>query len=101
LKKLFEKYGDITSAIVSRDDRGQSKGFGFVCFAHTGNAVEAIKDLKENEMSFPGLPPLYVNFAMKKEERSQMTQKDRYSFPMGETAKFMVSCFDPEIVKKF
>ena len=58
-----------------------------------------IKDLKENEVTFPGLPPLYVNFAMKKEERSLMTQKDRVSFPFSESAKFMVSCFDPDIVK--
>jgi hypothetical protein len=46
-----------------------SKGFGFVCFSNASAAASAIKELRDNEHSFPGLPPLYVDFAMKKDER--------------------------------
>ena len=70
LRQLFSKYGEISNAIISRDDKGNSKGFGFVCYASPFDAVNAIKQLKEKNITFPGLPALYVNFAMKKEERA-------------------------------
>jgi RNA recognition motif-containing protein len=101
LRKLFENYGEISSAMVCCDDKGSSKGFGYVCFVHPGNAVEAIKDLKEKEVSFPGLPPVYVNFLMKKEDRSNFTPREKFTLNSTENAKFMVSAvYDPEIVIK-
>jgi len=65
LVKLFSKYGEILSAVVSRDDKGGSKGFGFVCYSNPLNAVQAIKDLRDKGLSFSGMPPLYVDFLMK------------------------------------
>jgi RNA recognition motif-containing protein len=69
LRKLFEKYGEIASTLISRDENGISKGFGFVCFNNPLNASMACKEVNSKGMSFPGLPPLYVSFAMKKEDR--------------------------------
>lgn len=74
LRQLFSKYGEISNAIISRDDKGNSKGFGFVCYVSPFDAVNAIKQLKEKNITFPGLPALYVNFAMKKEERTNYSQ---------------------------
>ena len=97
LSKLFSKYGEITSAVVSRDDKGTGKGFGFVCFSSNLNAINALKDLKEKNLSFPGLPPLYVNFAMKKEERNALLYKDNKV--EKENARFVARImYDPEIV---
>lgn len=32
LRELFEKFGDIASAVIVSDPEGKSKGFGFVAF---------------------------------------------------------------------
>lgn len=76
LKNLFGKYGEIKSAIVLKDQNGVSKGFGFVCFSSAEDAEEAYKNMKDSTL-FPGLPSLYVNFAMKKGERQELLMKKR------------------------
>ena len=42
LKSQFSACGTITSAKVMRDDKGKSKGFGFVCFSTLDEAVKAV-----------------------------------------------------------
>ena len=32
LAAMFSKFGDITSAVIMKDENNESKGFGFVCF---------------------------------------------------------------------
>jgi polyadenylate-binding protein len=76
LKELFEKYGEIKSAIVVKDQNGNSKGFGFVCFNRPEDAEEAYNNMKDATI-FKNLPPLYVNFAMKKSERQELLIKKR------------------------
>ena len=44
LGELFIKYGEISSAVVMRDDKGQSKGFGFVCFKDPSCAQNALAE---------------------------------------------------------
>lgn len=41
LKAVFEKYGNITSVRIPRNDRDQSKGFGFVEFENEEDAKKA------------------------------------------------------------
>ncbi len=95
LQKLFSKYGEISSAIVSKDDKGLNKGFAYVCFQSPVSAANALKEMKEKNLAFPGLPPLYVAYFVKKEERQP---HERVS-PSLENVKFLASfVYDPEIV---
>ncbi|CAB3991305.1 polyadenylate-binding 4-like [Paramuricea clavata] len=66
LRKEFESYGTITSAKVMRDDKGNSKGFGFVCFQ---SPEEATKAVTEKNGQIVMTKPLYVALAQRKEER--------------------------------
>lgn len=66
LRKLFEKYGTITSAKVMMDG-AVAKGFGFVCFSNPEEAKRAIGDL--HGKIIVGHKPLYVAFAQTKDER--------------------------------
>ncbi|XP_024394224.1 polyadenylate-binding protein 2 [Physcomitrium patens] len=66
LKKVFEAYGPISSAVVMRDNEGKSKCFGFVNFEHADDAakaVEALNGKKFDEKEW------YVGRAQKKSER--------------------------------
>lgn len=42
LAELFQEFGEIANAAIMRDGQGQSKGFGFVCFADASAAEKAI-----------------------------------------------------------
>jgi len=43
LRNAFEAYGDVTDAKVILDrDTGRSRGFGFVTFAESGDAAQAM-----------------------------------------------------------
>ncbi|OGK16818.1 hypothetical protein A2690_03510 [Candidatus Roizmanbacteria bacterium RIFCSPHIGHO2_01_FULL_39_12b] len=44
LKEIFDKYGEITDAVVISDrDTGRPKGFGFVTFAKVEDAQKALE----------------------------------------------------------
>jgi hypothetical protein len=45
LTEMFEKYGTITSAVVMRDNVGNSRCFGFVIFENADAAGQAIQEL--------------------------------------------------------
>jgi len=49
LEELFKKFGSISSAVVAKDDKSVSKGFGFVYFEEADEAVEAVKSLNGTE----------------------------------------------------
>src|SRR5271154_1640363 len=67
--QLFEKYGEISSASITRDqDTGKSRGFGFVNFVDHENAATAVEEL--NGKDFHG-QALYVGRAQKKHEREE------------------------------
>ncbi|XP_004253267.1 polyadenylate-binding protein 3 isoform X2 [Solanum lycopersicum] len=66
LKKLFEKYGTITSAVVMTDSSGKSKCFGFVNFETWDAAASAVEELNGSSLNEN---VLYVGKAQKKSER--------------------------------
>lgn len=66
LKQQFGKFGNITSAKVMRDERGQSRGFGFVCFSNSDEANKAIMEMN-GKMLFG--KPLYCTLHQRKEVR--------------------------------
>lgn len=59
-----------------KDEKGNSKGFGFVCFKEPKFADAACKELNGKEL-WSDLSPLYVNFAMKKNERKEMLKREK------------------------
>ncbi|XP_017251664.1 polyadenylate-binding protein 7 isoform X1 [Daucus carota subsp. sativus] len=71
LREQFSQCGTITSAKLMRDEKGISKGFGFVCFSTPEEANKAVT-------SFHGFmlhgKPLYVAIAQRKEERQAQLQ---------------------------
>ncbi|KAL3646821.1 hypothetical protein CASFOL_009365 [Castilleja foliolosa] len=75
LKKYFSQCGTITSAKIMRDDKGASKGFGFVCFS---TPEEANKSVYTFHATSKGLilhrKPLYVAIAQRKEDRQAQLQ---------------------------
>ncbi|KAL5545985.1 hypothetical protein UlMin_005672 [Ulmus minor] len=71
LREHFSQCGTITSAKIMRDDKGLSKGFGFVCFSTPEEAFKAVN-------TFHGFmfhkKPLYVAIAQRKEDRRTQLQ---------------------------
>ncbi|KAL8036285.1 hypothetical protein ABFS82_12G145900 [Erythranthe guttata] len=71
LRQHFSQCGTITSAKIMRDDKGVSRGFGFVCFSRQEEANKAV-------YTFHGIilrrKPLYVAIAQRKEERQAQLQ---------------------------
>lgn len=48
LREIFEKFGEITEAMVIKDKfSGRSKGFGFVTFTSNESAEKAIAELND------------------------------------------------------
>jgi polyadenylate-binding protein len=68
LQELFEKFGEITSCSVMRDNDGKSKGFGFVAFSSPEAAEAAVEGLDGFEIPNSKLK-LTVCRAQKKTER--------------------------------
>ncbi|KAG8501012.1 hypothetical protein CXB51_003047 [Gossypium anomalum] len=71
LREHFSQCGTITSAKLMRDNKGLSKGFGFVCFSSPEEAAKAVS-------TFHGYmfhnKPLYVSIAQRKEDRQAHLQ---------------------------
>ncbi|XP_017769793.1 PREDICTED: polyadenylate-binding protein 1 isoform X2 [Nicrophorus vespilloides] len=75
LKKMFEKFGHITSYKIMNKEDGKSKGFGFVAFEESGAAEAAVNELNGKEI-VEG-KPMYVGRAQKRAER-QLELKRRF-----------------------
>lgn len=66
LRTEFSQYGTITSAKVMKDDKENSKGFGFVCFSSPDEATKAVTEMNGRILV---TKPLYVALAQRKDER--------------------------------
>lgn len=72
LREAFVPFGNITSAKVMIDDKGASRGFGFVCFAVQEEATKAVAEMNGHIL---GNKPLYVALAQRKDERKNMLEQ--------------------------
>lgn len=85
-RDLFEKFGDISSASLTRDpDSGKSRGFGFVNFIDHEHASTAVNSL--NESDFHG-QALYVGRAQKKHEREEELRKQYEAARVEKASKY-------------
>jgi len=66
LRGEFAPFGTITSSSIMRDDKGGSKGFGFVCFSTPEEATRAVTEMNGKMI---GSKPLYVALAQRKDVR--------------------------------
>eukprot|EP01018_Ginkgo_biloba_P021628 Gb_11804 [translate_table: standard] len=71
LREVFGHCGTITSAKIMRDEKGLSKGFGFVCFTTPEEANKALADLSGHMLRGK---PVYVAIAQRKEVRRAQLQ---------------------------
>ena len=71
LQTEFEAFGQITSCKIMMDDKGASKGFGFVCFSAPDEATKAVAELNGKMI---GAKPIYVALAQRKEVRRQQLE---------------------------
>jgi polyadenylate-binding protein len=65
-KEAFEVYGQITSCKIMRDDKGNAKGFGFVCYTTNEEASKAVTEMNGKILASK---PIYVALAQRKEQR--------------------------------
>ncbi|OZJ03571.1 hypothetical protein BZG36_03098 [Bifiguratus adelaidae] len=85
LEELCKKFGNITSAVVQKDDEGKSKGFGFVNFETHEAAAKAVEEL--NESDYKG-QNLFVSRAQKKSEREEELRKQYEAQKMERLGKY-------------
>ena len=86
LRTEFSRYGEITSARAMRNEKGDHKGFGFVCF---NSPEEANKAVSEMHGRVYGSKPIYVALAQPRDVRrahleaqyAQRTKVGRGSYP--------------------
>mmetsp|Transcript_16594 Transcript_16594/g.38352 ORF Transcript_16594/g.38352 Transcript_16594/m.38352 type:complete len:603 (+) Transcript_16594:93-1901(+) len=79
LRQLFEPFGPITSVATPKDDKGNCKGFGFVCFSSPEDATKAVTDMHLKVIKGK---PLYVGLAERREAREERLRQ-RYAKGAG------------------
>jgi polyadenylate-binding protein len=90
LRELFQPFGEMTSVVVMRDDKGVSRGFGFVCFVNSDDATKALNELNGKMI---GSKPLYVNRAQRKDERRVQLESQLHSVMAGQRIPHMAQLF--------
>lgn len=71
LQAEFAPFGTITSCKIMKDDKGVSRGFGFVCFSAPDEATKAVSEMNGKMI---GQKPLFVTLAQRKELRKQQLE---------------------------
>ncbi|XP_047955782.1 polyadenylate-binding protein 3 [Salvia hispanica] len=99
LRKMFEKFGGITSAVIMRDGNGKSKCFGFVNFESPDSAAAAVENLNGSSSDDK---VLYVARAEKKAEReaelkSQFEQERNSRFEKLKGANLYLKNLDDSV----
>lgn len=73
LKSLFDPFGEILSSIIVKDENGESRCFGFVCFKKSEDAIKAALEMN-------GKDGLYVVRALKKADRQAEIKRNTEMF---------------------
>lgn len=84
-RTLFEKFGEITSATLSRDQDGKSRGFGFVNYSAHESAQAAAEDMNDKEVKSQRL---YVGRAQKKHEREEDLRRQYEAARLEKASKY-------------
>ena len=84
-RELFEKFGEVTSTTITRDETGKSKEFGFVNYVKHEAAAAAVDALHDKE--FHG-KNLYVGRAQKKHEREEELRKQHEAARVEKASKY-------------
>lgn len=95
LRQEFSHLGTITSAKVMTDDKGASKGFGFVCFSTPEEATKAVTEMNGKLIANK---PAYVALAQRKEQRRMQLEAmhvQRQNGPVRMAAPGMVAPMYP------
>ncbi|KAJ5219221.1 uncharacterized protein N7498_001320 [Penicillium cinerascens] len=82
---MFEKFGEITSATLSHDQDGKSRGFGFVNYSTHESAQAAVEEMNEKDIKGQ---KLYVGRAQKKHEREEELRKQYEAARMEKASKY-------------
>lgn len=92
-RTMFENFGPITSASLSRDqETGISRGFGFVNFQEHQHAARAVDVLHESDLKGQ---TLYVSRAQKKHEREEELRKQYEAARVEKASKYQgVNLYD-------
>eukprot|EP00917_Polyrhabdina_sp_WS-2016_P022620 GHVP01049067.1.p1 GENE.GHVP01049067.1~~GHVP01049067.1.p1 ORF type:complete len:600 (+),score=89.70 GHVP01049067.1:78-1877(+) len=77
LRAAFEEFGPVVSAKVMRNQKNQSRGFGFVSFENKDSAPKAVTEM---HLKMFHNKPLYVGLAEKREQRFHRLSQ-RYRIP--------------------
>ncbi|PRT52539.1 Polyadenylate-binding protein, cytoplasmic and nuclear [Wickerhamiella sorbophila] len=85
LEALFTPFGTITSAVISTDAEGKSRGFGFVNYSTHDSAEEAVSKLHDTD--FKG-QKLYVGRAQNKFERQTELKQQHDSARLEKYTKY-------------
>ena len=98
LRTEFATVGKITSVKVMRDEKGVSRGFGFVCYSTPEEATKAVAELNGRML---GTKPLYVALHQRKEVRKAQLdalyaqRKQQNNFPSGPAPTAMYPAGQP------
>ncbi|KAJ5763700.1 Polyadenylate-binding protein cytoplasmic and nuclear [Penicillium manginii] len=82
---MFEAFGEITSATLSHDQEGKSRGFGFVNYSTHESAQAAVEEMNEKDIKGQ---KLYVGRAQKKHEREEELRKQYEAARLEKASKY-------------
>ncbi|KAF8931285.1 hypothetical protein EDD21DRAFT_69055 [Dissophora ornata] len=85
VEAIFTKFGPVTSCVVSADENGRSKGFGFINFENHEDAKRAVDELHDTDYKDK---KLFVTRAQKKGEREEELKKQYEQQKLEKLSKY-------------
>jgi polyadenylate-binding protein len=94
LKREFSAFGEVKSCKIAVDEKGSSKGFGFVCFSTPEEAQKAIVGLNSKILTGQK-KPLFVALHESKEARKQKLAH-RHNLAMTKNIRGVQPMYSPQ-----